>query len=58
MRVFETSVRQAVEGGQVVDYTVTPLYKFTGRIPRGVTLRARGSGGFELDVTILNPPGM
>ena len=58
MRGFETSVRQAVEGGQIVDYTVTPLYNFTGRIPRGVTLRARGSGGFQLDVTVLNPPGM
>jgi len=58
MRDFETAVRQAVEGGQVVEYTVTPIYNLTGRIPQGVTLSARGSGGFHLDVTILNPPGM
>lgn len=58
MRDFEALIRQAVEGGQVVEYVVTPLYNFTGRIPRGVTLRARGSGGFQLEVTVLNPPGM
>jgi filamentous hemagglutinin len=46
-----------VKAGEVVEYSATPLYKGTNLIPRGITLQARGSGGFTLDVTILNPKG-
>jgi hypothetical protein len=47
-------VAAAVRSGQIVDYWVIPVYHGNNPIPIGVTLRARGSGGFNLDVTILN----
>jgi len=58
MSGFETKVRNAVEDGQPVEYSVTPNYEGDNLVPRGVTLSARGDSGFQLDVTILNPPGM
>jgi hypothetical protein len=54
MRGFENQVRAAVEAGERVRYTVTPVYRGTEAIPRAVTLSARGSGGFRLDVSVLN----
>lgn len=54
MRDFETSVRRAVEGGQTINYSATPIYKGNNLMPSGVTLNAVGDGGFQLDVTILN----
>ena len=54
MRGFENQVRAAVEAGQTVRYTVTPIYRGTEAIPRAVTLSARGSRGLRLDVTVLN----
>ena len=54
MRGFEDSVRAAVEGGQVVRYQAIPVYEGTNLIPTGVTLRARGTGGFKLDVSVPN----
>ncbi|WP_416172388.1 DNA/RNA non-specific endonuclease [Allopontixanthobacter sp.] len=57
MRGFENQVRGAVEGGQTVRYSSTPIYNGSNLVPRGVTLSGRGSGGFDLNVTILNPPG-
>ncbi|BBA36824.1 Rhs-family protein [Methylocaldum marinum] len=57
MRGFENQVRAAVEGGQNVNLQVTPVYQGNNPIPCGITMCASGSGGFNLDVTILNPPG-
>jgi hypothetical protein len=57
MRGFETSIRNAVENGEVVNYSATPIYNGTNLVPRGITLSGSGSGGFGLDVTILNPAG-
>jgi hypothetical protein len=57
MRSLEFQVRNAVEGGQIVQYSATPIYNGTSLVPRGITLSARGSGGYSLDVTVLNPPG-
>jgi DNA/RNA non-specific endonuclease len=57
MRGFENQVRNAIEGGQTVAYSSTPIYNGTNLVPRGVTLSGRGSGGFNLNVTILNPLG-
>lgn len=54
MRGFEDSVRAAVEGGQVVRYQAIPIYEGTNLIPTGVTLRARGIGGFNMDVSVIN----
>ncbi len=57
MRGFETSIRNAVENGEVINYSATPIYNGTNLVPRGITLSGSGSGGFSLDVTILNPAG-
>lgn len=57
MRGFEIQVRNAVEGGQVVEYSVSPIYNGDNLVPRGVTINASGSGGFNLNVTVLNPIG-
>jgi hypothetical protein len=57
MRGFENSVRAAVEGGQTVNYSSTPIYNGSNLVPRGVTLKGVGSGGFDMHVTVLNPPG-
>jgi RHS repeat-associated protein len=54
MRDFENQVAAAVRGGQTVDYWAIPVYQGSNPIPVGVTLRARGSGGFSLDVSIIN----
>jgi hypothetical protein len=54
MSGFEKEIRRAVEGGQNVRYSSRPVYKGTSVTPRGITLRAKGSGGFYLYVTILN----
>ncbi|THD75227.1 MAG: hypothetical protein E7812_17590 [Phenylobacterium sp.] len=57
MRSFENQVRAAVEGGQTVQYSSTPIYNGSNLVPRGITLSGSGSGGFKLNVTVLNPPG-
>ena len=54
MRDYENSIRKAVEDGEIVKYSVTPMYNGNELIPRGITLNASGSGGFSLNVTILN----
>lgn len=54
MRGFEQQVANAVRGGQVVRYEAVPIYRGTEAIPRAVTLRATGDGGFRLNVTVLN----
>ncbi|MBF9520762.1 hypothetical protein BKG83_10605 [Mycobacteroides chelonae] len=54
MRGFEMSVAKAVEGGQVVDYAVTPLYRGAEAMPEAVQIIAKGNEGFDLAVTILN----
>ncbi|WP_304598574.1 DNA/RNA non-specific endonuclease [Pseudocitrobacter sp. RIT415] len=57
MRDFEGQVRVAVEKGETIEYTSTPVYKGDNLAPRGVTITAKGDQGFNLDVTILNPIG-
>ncbi len=54
MSSVEASVRKAVEGGQVVNYNVTPIYKGNNLISRGITIRATGDNGFSIYQTILN----
>jgi hypothetical protein len=56
MSSFERQVARAVEAGQTVRYEVVPIYRGTELVPRAVTMRATGSGGFRLDVTVLNKP--
>lgn len=54
MRDFENAVRKAVESGETVDYWAIPVYEGANPLAKGVTLKARGSGGFSLDVSVLN----
>ncbi len=54
MRDFESSVRAAVEKGEVVRYQSIPIYGGNNLMPKGVTLKARGTNDFSLDVTIIN----
>ena len=58
MRHFETQVRNAVDGGQVVNFRAIPIYDGNNPVPVGVTMTARGSGGFDLDVSIQNINGL
>ena len=54
MSGFEAGIRSAVAGGQTVTYFAVPVYQGINSIPRGITISAQGSGGFSLDVSILN----
>jgi len=57
MRGFENQVRAAVEGGQTVNYSVTPIYNGSNLVPRGITIMGTESDGFSLGVSVLNPIG-
>ena len=54
MSSIEANVRKAVEGGQIVNYKVTPIYNGNNLIPRGITIQATGDNGFYIYQTILN----
>ncbi len=54
MRDFETSVRKAALQGEVINYIVTPIYDGNDLIPKGITMEATGTNGFNLYITILN----
>ncbi|WP_369391119.1 DUF6531 domain-containing protein [Streptomyces sp. CG1] len=69
MRKVEDQIRAAVDRGETIDYSVTPIYRSNDPsdvVPVGLTLRAQGSNGFSFTpyeggsatntVTILNVP--
>ncbi|MET8453423.1 DUF6531 domain-containing protein [Streptomyces sp. NPDC005209] len=69
MRKVEDQIRAAVDRGETIEYSVTPIYRSTDPsdvVPLGLTLKARGSNGFTFTpyeggsatnaVTILNVP--
>jgi RHS repeat-associated protein len=58
MSSVEARIRKALEGGEVVDLSITPLYKGSSRIPAGITINAQGNKGFSEFITLINPPGM
>ncbi|MFC9607398.1 RHS repeat-associated core domain-containing protein [Streptomyces niveus] len=47
MRRYETQVRKAVDKGEVIEYSATPVYKGDSVIPEGVWLEAQGTDGFQ-----------
>lgn len=51
---YERRVRKALEAGQQVDYSSTPVYVGNELVARGITMRASGSGGLDFWVTVLN----
>lgn len=54
MRDFEAQVADALRAGEGVKFSATPIYVGSEPAPRGITLSAAGSGGFQLDVTVVN----
>ncbi len=56
MRGFENDVRAALAAGESVRYQAVPIYSGANLVPSGITLQAVGSGGFQLNVTVLNIP--
>ena len=54
MSGFEAQIRAAVEAGQTVDYWSVPVYEGSNPLPVGVSLEGRGSGGFSLEVSVIN----
>src|SRR5207249_11750698 len=56
MYVFENEVRNAVESGEIVEYSAVPVYKEGENIPIAITIEARGNNGFYRYVSILNKP--
>ncbi|GAA1542659.1 hypothetical protein GCM10009730_59630 [Streptomyces albidochromogenes] len=60
MRHIENQVRKAVEAGETIQYSVTPVYDGSRPIPTGVRIDAHGSDGFEFTQhgsTGINEPG-
>ena len=58
MRDYETAVAEAVRAGEVVRYSVRPVYpspSFDGA-PSAIRITAVGERGFRLEVTIANTP--
>lgn len=53
---FEDAIYDAVQAGEVVNYQVTPIYEGDG-MPTSLAISARGSEGFELDITLINRDG-
>ncbi|MFE7808212.1 putative T7SS-secreted protein [Streptomyces sp. NPDC057430] len=47
MRHIENQIRAAVESGETIQYSVTPRYNGTDKIPTGVYIEAYGSDGFQ-----------
>jgi RHS repeat-associated protein len=69
MRKVEDQIRAAVDGGETIEYSVTPVYRTNDPsdvVPVGLTLKATGGNGFTFTpyeggsatnaVTILNVP--
>ncbi|NKD55998.1 MULTISPECIES: DNA/RNA non-specific endonuclease [unclassified Haematospirillum] len=58
MSSFERQVQHAVRSGETVNFRAVPIYTGSNMMPVGVTLTARGSGGFYLDISIPNISGV
>lgn len=54
MLSYERQVRVALESGQQVEYSATPIYSGDQLVARGITLKATGSGDLNFWVTVLN----
>ncbi|MFS8101709.1 DNRLRE domain-containing protein [Lentzea alba] len=54
MKRYELMVRSVVNGGEPVDYEVTPMYNNLQAMPTAVHMYARGDNGFCINVVIHN----
>ena len=55
MSALEGRVYKAVKAGEVIEYSVTPIYEGVAKAPKAITITARGSSGFNESLTVLNP---
>jgi hypothetical protein len=55
MRAYEGKVFKAVDAGEVVQYTSTPIYDGDNLVPYEIQIEAHGNRGFKLFATIPNP---
>ena len=58
MRDYETTVAEAVRGGEIIRYTVRPRYPSPSSrgAPSAIRMTAAGDRGFRLQVTMTNTP--
>jgi hypothetical protein len=56
MRDLEARIHNAVVAGETVKYTATAIYG-EKKPPAAIKMEAHGSGGFDLEVCIMNPAG-
>jgi len=54
MRGYEDKVRVALDAGQTVYYSATPVYRGSELIPISIALRAQGSGGLDFFFSVRN----
>lgn len=54
MRDYENAVRKAVEAGEIIEYSVTPIYDGNNLIPSFIHMKAVGNKGYKLDKKIPN----
>lgn len=57
MRTFEERVKGRVKAGEVIEYSVTPLYNEGVLPPASVLLTATGSRGAPIARLVNNPAG-
>ncbi|MDO5638604.1 MAG: DNA/RNA non-specific endonuclease [Neisseria sp.] len=54
MSSFENTIVKRVESGETIRLRVIPIYKSFYPAPTGITLEARGSNGFKMNVSVPN----
>ncbi|MGH8964579.1 MAG: polymorphic toxin-type HINT domain-containing protein, partial [Actinomycetes bacterium] len=57
-RAVEREVKRVVNGGEDVDYRVTPQYEGNAEVPSQIHIQADGANGYKLDYTLDNRPDL
>jgi DNA/RNA non-specific endonuclease len=58
MRDIENQVRSAVQHGETMEYSVTPIYEGDNPVAVAITIQAKGSNGFNIAISVLNRAGV
>lgn len=53
-RAVEREVKRVVNGGENVDYSVTPRYEGNAEVPSQIHFQGTGDNGYQLDYTLDN----
>lgn len=56
MKKHEMAIRKIIDSGEIVDYSITPIYIGKNPIPASVQLIAFGDSGYKLNINISNTP--